>query len=286
MKKELTILIVEDDQRHLTEALNILTKYHHLNPYFAGNLHEAKNLLKETTFDSAILDVVFPENISCEGDYNNALDLGRLLKDMNIPFVFNTAENHHEGVYRYFIEKSRKLAYGGFGEWKLIESYPKDSSTEAIHKQWWAAINYAILLSFSPQLNEEERYFIEKFIPFAPYGDYGQLTEKMRIVLLSTLEETFSRIVLSSNLEKTFLRNDPHPAPAPWSWDAINIINKRFFKEKQEWWAWSGEKHSFVFLRDCKEKDEQLFKELEAEIKEKYKKGFEFIRETLNFYLL
>ena len=84
----------------------------------------------------------------------------------------------------------------GFGTGKMIEAYPEDEYTEKDHKQWGAAINYAILLGTADELDDLTKDKIGEYLGFASYGDYGKLTQRIQRVL----DENNSFEYLCSNL--------------------------------------------------------------------------------------
>ncbi len=182
--KSLELLIVEDNLKHLADAKSVCRRYRNINFTFAGTLEEAERLVSKNTYDAAVIDVFFPAKAG-EEPKNAGFDLAKIVDGKGTPFVYNTSGNHHGGKYQDFLDKSRNVwNNGGFGIGKMIEAYPQDANAEKDTKQWWAAINYAILLAKSSEMSEEIKSGIGDVLHFAPYGDYGELTKKMEAVLL------------------------------------------------------------------------------------------------------
>jgi CheY-like chemotaxis protein len=275
MIQKLEILVTEDNAKHLADARLASEQYANINFTFARTLQEAESLVEQNKYDTVVTDVFFPAQEGDEPSSDSGLSLAKKVDAQGTPFVYNTSGNHHGRAYSQFLDLSRKIWDNyGFGSGKMIEAYPEDSNAEKDSKQWNAAINYAILLGRSQELDESVRKKIGSFISFAPGGDYGKLTETMQRVL----DESISP-------EEMCSRKNSKP-PYSWSSDALY---QGWDQEKigSEWGTeidWDKERDCFVSFRDTKEADEKWFSETEARFKKDYVVALDFIRTILAEY--
>ncbi len=274
MTQKLEILITEDNVKHLANARSVSEQYVNINFTFASTLQKAENLVRQNRYDAVVTDVFFPAQEGEEPSSDSGLNFAKMVDAQGIPFVYNTSGNHHGGAYAQFLDLSRKIWNNyGFGSGKMIEAYPEDSNAEKDSKQWNAAINYAILLGRSQELDGSVREKIGSFLSFAPYGDYGTLTE------------TIQRVRDESISPEEMCRQDNRP-PYDWSSDAL----RQGWKEKKigsKWGEeidWDKERDCFISLRATKKADEKWFSETEAGFKKDYVAALEFIRTTLAKY--
>ena len=225
MEVKLELLIIEDNLKHFADAREICQQYRGIEFTFASTLNDVSRLLKNNTYGAVISDVFFPDKIGDEPDYHCGVAVAMLLlEDTKTPFVYNTAGNHHGRLYQQFLDalkhqlranniyKSDSWACRSSG--KLIEAYPEDNEGEKDTKQWVAAINYAILLAKSKEVNNDVSRNIGVFLEFAHHGDYGRLTEQMDGVLDQNIsvEEYCKKILphrnmlLSKNYDPMYFR--------------------------------------------------------------------------------
>jgi CheY-like chemotaxis protein len=181
------ILVVEDNQKHISDAVAYVSRLENCNVDFATTLAGAVLLLEANKYNGIISDVFFPDVDGASADsFENAISLHKKALELNTHVVFNTDGNHHGVKYRPFVFKLHNIDYIS-GDWKFtdsgltIESYPKDENTNLDFKQWEAAFRY-ILLVYESKLqsvklsNPEGEYLYSPFVS----GDYGQLTQKFR----------------------------------------------------------------------------------------------------------
>jgi hypothetical protein len=224
--KPLEILIVEDYQKNLQDAKTTAAHFSNIHFTYARTLAEAKKLLEERTFDSAIADIFFPESEGMDPSSDSALKLRHLFEDKNLPYVHNTAGNHHgfdmlifcyraglreptqnewnrslppsiqdtyplDNLINQFNQarSAGNIPYRGLCSGNIIESFPDYILGAADKKQWTAAINYAILLANAPNMDEQCKMEVDSLLHFDPYGDYGLMTEKMEFILNPTTME-------------------------------------------------------------------------------------------------
>lgn len=193
MSNKLEILVTEDNEKHLADVKLISEQYINVNFTYASTLDEAEDLVRKNHYDVAVSDVFFPFSEGEEPNSYAGIGFGKALNKKNIPFVYNTSGNHHGFAFKGFLDERKELFSNDsqFSSGKVIEAYPKDSNAEADTKQWNAAINSSILLGKSEGLDDSVREDVGKILDFAPYGDYGKLTEKMDSVLGSSGFEEF-----------------------------------------------------------------------------------------------
>lgn len=280
MTRILEILVTEDNPKHLKDALELSKKYRNTHFYFASTLDEAKTLLGQRRYDAVVTDVFFPAKKGDKPSSNSGLGLAKKVHSLKIPYVFNTSGNHHGKEYSSFggaamgIIRADVTMDNGLYTGKVIEAYPEDSEGEKDTKQWWAAINYSILLARASELEEGTREGVGSLLSFAPYGDYGELTGYMQ------------KVLNLSNTEKDLCRCERGEVPYRWSRDAMDLGRQ---KGKISWekksWNWDKTRDCFVSNEAQKESIESWFNATEAEFKKKYVAGMNAIREILYEYL-
>jgi hypothetical protein len=181
------ILVVEDNQKHLSDTVAYVSKLENCNVDFATTLAAALLLLEVNKYSGIISDVFFPDVDGANADsFENAIALHKKALELSTHVVFNTDGNHHGIKYRPFVFKLHNIGHIS-GDWKFtdsgltIESYPKDENANLDFKQWEAAFRY-ILLVYESKVqkakltNPEGEYLYSPFVS----GDAGQLTERFR----------------------------------------------------------------------------------------------------------
>ncbi len=272
MVRRLEILITEDSAKHLADARTVSEGYAFINFTFATTLEEAEILIERNRYDAVVTDVFFPIRKSEEPTSDSGLNLAKKVDAKGIPFVYNTSGNHHGRAYSEFLKESGKIwANHGFGTGKMIEAYPENPNAEKDTKQWNAAIDYTVLLVRSHRLGEGIARNIGSFLSFGPYGDYGELTEKMNNVLDETI--SIEDLCRQKNMIPLY----------PWSNDALKDGWEKGYVDTEKW-SWNEEKDCLISLRSIKESDEKKFRETELKFRQDYVKALEFIRMTLIEY--
>jgi CheY-like chemotaxis protein len=185
------ILVVEDNQKHISDAVEYVSRLENCNVDFATTLAGALLLLQANKYDGIISDVFSPVVDGANADsFVNALTLNKSAIELKTHIVFNTSGNHHGVKYGGFIWKTPTAIHnafrGGFlTSGMIIESYPEASNTDLDFKQWQAAFRYLLLvheilvqgyeIPNSIELgNGESDYVYSGF----PYGDYGKQTSR------------------------------------------------------------------------------------------------------------
>jgi hypothetical protein len=283
MTNDISLLVVEDNPKHLADAQRETERYRGIHFNFAQTFEEAKALVDTKSPHSAIIDVFFPIERGGEPDYHSAIRLAKYVDSRMIPFVYNTAGNHHGLKYREFAKERysdegfRVRGRSSFTTGQLIESYPEDSNGELDFKQWTAAINIAILLANMNKIGDDTKSAVGRILQYAhlnDVGDKGRLTESLEHIL-----GNFTIMELGD--------------PAPWYQNAFRqgrdegfVGEPKMDNEKGQfvWDHFRDEKGQFVSLRTTKEEDERRFREVEQKWKQEYEKGLEFIRSTIRNY--
>ncbi|MBI5391359.1 hypothetical protein HZB02_07780 [Candidatus Woesearchaeota archaeon] len=275
----LEMLIIEDTPKHLADAKSTASQCVGINFTFASTYEEAEQHLQQKRFHAVASDIFFPLKAGEQPTSHGALNLGKLLDDAGTPFVYNTSGNHHGEQYEAFRDARSNMGYKmagntyGFSTGKIIEAYLDTWEEEKGSKQWSAAINYAILLAYGHGVENAVLEKVGEILKFAPYGDYGKLTEKMEAVLDH-----------ARSIEHLF-KDEPSDR-CPWSIYAMDDVqDQHLFSDGSHGkeWTWN-EQGSFVSLRSTKEDDERLFSELEATYKQPYVQALDFIRTTIAKY--
>ena len=283
--KKLEILITEDNSKHLADAREVSKEYTNINFTFVSTLNAAESLVKKNKYNAVVTDVFFPIQEGEEPTSDSGLSLAKTIDAKGIPFVYNTSGNHHGEKYIEFLQMSRSIWNNyKFGTGKMVESYPENPDVEKDTKQWSAAINYVILLATSDGLKKCVREKVASLLSFAPYGDYGQLTEKMRNAIDESLpiEEGFKVRTQYYSKQPGSLLYLPI-----WTSDTIDSI---LTEKKMEWnerdikFKWEEGKNKYISLRDTKDEDEKWFAETEAKHKKHYIKALKYIRSTITKY--
>ncbi len=295
----LEVLIVEDDEKHLTDAKSTCEQYVNINFTFARSFQEAIARLEQNGYDAVITDVFFPKQKGEEPTYKSAIELTHRLDQMSIPFVFNTSGNHHHNSYSEFLQENPYLDQEDyFLNGRLIESSGREHvESQSISKQWEAAINYTLLFSNLKKLGLSTRKKIARLLS-KDYEDKS-LTKKMRIILGNSLIEDICNSACKSQL--FFWDND---ALSVWRKEVENKgnpskgisigsdvpttreeMNKRYPDLKYDDFICFDDKKNCLFsLRNTKEEDEKLFKEIQFMIKDEYIQAITFIRDTITKY--
>ncbi len=87
------ILVLEDDVM-IASGLMYAIESEGYEPYLAGTVQEAKDHISRTSFDLGILDMQLPDG--------RGMDIGRLLKEDDIPVIFLTVEDDEQGIVKAF----------------------------------------------------------------------------------------------------------------------------------------------------------------------------------------
>jgi len=198
------LLVVEDTSKHMDDARRYAQQLVGVTVDFASTLAEAMELLQKNAYDGVICDVFFPAAAGASTEtFENAITLSTKLVEMGVQHVFNTAGNHHGRKYEGFIWKTPRVihtenpddCYDFRTTGMIIESYESDADTDS--KQWEAAFRYILLVKELLQLPDKGTQIINKecgdaFCGF-PYGDYGELTERLRNCSHSFVVEVFKK---------------------------------------------------------------------------------------------
>jgi CheY-like chemotaxis protein len=175
------LLITEDYPKHLQDAREMLHNYA-VEVAYAETEDAGLAALRKDGIDAVITDIFLPRHAGGEPTYLSGLCIAQLAHSKGIPFVYNSAGNHHGSIFAEFRRESEALwREYGFGSGKVIEAYPATPNGSKDTKQWAAAINYALLLSEAKDFRHAQH--IGELLSFAHYGDYGKLTSRMKQVL-------------------------------------------------------------------------------------------------------
>ena len=87
------ILVLEDDVM-IASGLMYAIESEGYEPYLAGTVQEAKDHIAGTDFDLGILDMQLPDG--------RGMDIGRILKEDDIPVIFLTVEDDEQGIVKAF----------------------------------------------------------------------------------------------------------------------------------------------------------------------------------------
>ena len=274
MVQKLEILVTEDNPKHLADARLVSDEYANISFSFASTLQEAEDLVRQNKYYAVVTDVFFPAQEGEEPTSDSGLRLAKLVDSLGIPFVYNTAGNHHGRALAQFVTESRKIWDNfGFDTGKLIEAYPRDQDSESETKQWNAAFNYAILLARAQELDEETKLRVGCFTHFGSYGDYGKLTETMQ----RSLDES---VPIEDLCRKQY-------RPYCYWTDSALEQGQEENRISTKWKVdidWDEERDCIVFLKDTKEADEEWFRETEAKFREEYVSARDYLRDTLAEY--
>lgn len=177
-KKQLEILVVEDNSKHLADAHEVAGTYMNIKFTYAETLVEAEAAIQQNRFDAVVTDAFFPADKSAEPEGNVAV-LAPLLLERSIPYVINTAGNHHGKRFEQLRlpDCNRENLSGA-----VIEAYPEEINAEMDTKQWEAAINYATLIANADYLGART-IEVGNLLPPSTYGEYGQFTGVFQALL-------------------------------------------------------------------------------------------------------
>lgn len=285
MKETLEILIVEDNPKHLVDAQQITGLYRDINFTYVTHLAEAEGRLAEKKYDAVVTDALFPKD-EHSSPTAASVDLIQKLYNLGIPFVINTAGNHHGKAYEpvlkavYEIFRAMRNDTGHFAglsetllaTGKIIEAYPEDKEGEKDAKQWEAAINYTLLLIESSKVDETVKRRVGDWFPVHCTGDRGQLTSMFNLVLNNSLGiEELGFYELDHDGPKM----NPHPA---WHYKAKSV------GRSEGWIHWVRSPITGEYEKEEKIEDQQKLLATEARIKEEFRVGLEFIRATIAHY--
>lgn len=200
------ILVIEDNTKHIADAMNYAKKLNGCGMDFADNLTAAMELLENNSYDGAICDVFFPKMAGDSADScENAIIISSKLTELGIHHVFNTAGNHHGRKFEKFIWKTpiaihaenpddHSAKYHFLASGMVIEAYPQDSDSEKDSKQWQAAFRYILLVNALLQLPEKGESIIKAAaLSGFPYGEYGELTKRFQECTNAFVLETFQK---------------------------------------------------------------------------------------------
>ncbi len=137
------ILVVEDDPKHMTDAVNCLQAAGH-EVIQQTNAIDAVQLLGCSRIDGVITDLFLPDGVSGlpypdEPDQPRGLAVVLIAKYEEIPCIICTAGYHHEVKYNWI-----NWLLPSLGLFPMIDSVhlkiPKDQQGESASKDWKRAL--------------------------------------------------------------------------------------------------------------------------------------------------
>lgn len=205
------ILVIEDNQKHLRDAINYSESLVGCDVDFATSLAEAFEFLRKNKYDCVISDVFFPAEQGASSEtFANALAINRKLVEEGIHHVFNTAGNHHGKKFNGFLHKTPH-GFNGFDRdhfcatGMVMEAYPEDCSAEKDSKQWKAAFRYVLIVQALIHLpdkgvsivndaaSKEKRERGGIWWHGFSYGDYGESTGDFERCSIPFIVKTFQK---------------------------------------------------------------------------------------------
>lgn len=143
---EKTILVIEDDLKHLDDAKKFFADKD-VKVIYVRTLREASKYLPPSKVEIAgvISDIYFPLTDD-HGTWSNpepiGVRVGIVCRDHNLPCVLNTAGYHHGAKYEWICQ----MSYGVVEGFPPIIDASSDYHKEAQTKDWKEAFNALLLL--------------------------------------------------------------------------------------------------------------------------------------------